>query len=290
MLLYYLVIAPLSRLPFMVLYRISDLLFLVMYHVFPYRKDVVMHNLRNSFPEKNEDELIMISKKFFRHFCDLIIESVKTFSISEKEVKKRIVCLNPEVANRHFAVGRSIVMIGGHYNNWELFAVGIDSQINHDCVGIYKPLSDKFMDKIMKKTRQQFGLQMLPTKEVKDFFAREKKRLTCTIFALDQSPSNIHQCHWMKFLNQDTAVVFGAEKYAREYNYPVVFGHLEKVKRGHYTFEMTEITADPGQMKPAEITEKATQLLERAIMNKPEFWLWTHKRWKHKRPDAMMNK
>lgn len=284
MILYYLLIAPLSRLPFWALYCISDVLFYLIYYVVPYRKKVVYQNLKNSFPEKSEAELLDISKKFFRHFCDLVVESIKTFSISKEEVLKRVVCVNPEVANRHYDKGKSVIIVGGHYNNWEIFAVAIDAQIKHDCVGIYKPLSDAFMDRIMKETRSQYGLEMIGTKTVKDFFKNEKNRLTATIFANDQSPSNISQCHWMTFLNQDTPVIFGAEKYAVEYDYPALFGHIEKVKRGHYTFTLYEIAAEPKKTKHAEITETSTRLLEAAIQKKPEYWLWTHKRWKHKRP------
>ncbi len=242
-----------------------------------------MQNIRNSFPEKTQAEHIVITKKFYRHFCDLVLESLKVFTISEKEVRERMVVKNAELVNSYFEQGRSIIIAGGHYNNWELFAVAIDAPIKHHVIAIYKPLSNLFFEKKMRETRGKYGLQMISSKIVKEVFEKNRTTLTATIFAIDQSP-NPRKCHWMKFLNQDTGVLFGTEKYAKEYNYPVVFGHLTKVKRGYYSLEFFKAFDEPNQTQHGEITEKITQMLEEQIIEKPEFWLWTHKRWKHKKP------
>lgn len=285
-LLYYLVIIPISLLPFPLLYALSDGLYILFYYMLGYRKKVVLQNIRNSFPDKTEKEHIEICKKFYRHFCDLVVESLKTFTISEKEVLKRVICTNPEVIDKYFDQKRSVIIAGGHYNNWELFAVAVDALIKHKTVGIYKPLSNKYFDGKMRGTRSKYGLEMISTKEVKPFFDKHINVLTATIFGTDQSPSNPNNAYWMKFLNQDTGVLFGAEKFAKEYNYPVVYGRLNKLKRGHYSLDFTDVTNTPTETAYGEITEKITLLLEKDIEAIPQYWLWTHRRWKHKRPEG----
>ncbi|MDF2436395.1 MAG: hypothetical protein K0Q95_771 [Bacteroidota bacterium] len=282
--LYYLVILPISSLPFPVLYAISDFLFFILYRVTGYRKKVVLANIQRSFPEKSAKEQEEICRKFYHHFCDLVLESLKTFTISEEEVKKRVVCTNPEVINKYYDQNRSVIIAGGHYNNWEIFAVAVDSFIKHKAVGIYKPLSNKYFDEKMRNTRSKYGLYMISTRDVKKVFDEEAGRRTATIFAIDQSPSNPDNAYWMEFLKQDTGILFGVEKYAKEYDYPVLYGRINKVKRGHYTFELFDVTDKPKEMAYGEIMEKATMMLEQDIRNQPEFWLWTHRRWKHKKP------
>jgi len=283
-LLYYLVIIPVSLLPFPLLYLVSDFLFFLFYYVLGYRKKVIVGNIQRSFPDKTEKEKKEIVKKFYRHFCDLILESIKTFTISEKQVQKRVVCKNPEGIDKYYAKNRSVIIAGGHYNNWELFAVAVDSQIKHKAIGIYKPLTNKYFDNILRKTRSKYGLYMISTRDVKKVFEEEKNNLTATIFAIDQSPSNPDKAYWTTFLNQDTGVLFGTEKYAKDYNQVVVYGRINKEKRGHYSYEFFDVTDNPAATEHGEITEKITRMLETDINNQPEFWLWSHKRWKHKKP------
>jgi KDO2-lipid IV(A) lauroyltransferase len=216
------------------------------------------------------------------------LESLKTFTISEKEVLKRVTCKNPEVINKYYDRQQSVIVAGGHYNNWEIFAVAINALIKHKAIGIYKPLSNLYFDKKMRDTRSKYGLYMISTKIVKQVFEQEADNLTAIIFAIDQSPSNPKSAHWMKFLNQDTAVLFGTEKYAKEYNYPVVYGRINKEKRGYYSFELFEVTDQPASTAHGEITEKITHLLEKDIRNIPQYWLWSHRRWKHK-PETAKN-
>jgi Kdo2-lipid IVA lauroyltransferase/acyltransferase len=282
-LLYYLIIIPISLLPYPLLYGVSDLLFFLFYYLIGYRKKTVLQNIQRSFPAKTPAE----QSEIVKHFCDLILESLKVFTISDKEVKERMVFKNPELVNRYFERGQSMILAGGHYNNWELFAVGIDAAIKHPAIAIYKPLSNPFFDKKMRMTRGKYGLRMISTKAVKEVMDEEKSNLSMTIFGIDQSPGNPAKCYWTTFLNQDTGVLFGAEKYAKEYNYPVVFGHITKEKRGFYTFEFIEVSDHPRDTRFGEITEKVTRLIEADILQKPEHWLWSHKRWKHTRPTVL---
>lgn len=283
-LLYYCFIIPISLLPYKVLYVFSDGLFYLMYYVIKYRKAVVLKNISRSFPEKKPVEHTNIAKQFYRHFCDVILESFKIFTISEDEVKKRMIVVNPELFTPFYEQKRSIIFAGGHFNNWELFAVAINPPVKHQVIAIYKRLRNKYFDEKMRQSRGKFGLKLISTKVVKEEFETEKQNLTATIFAIDQSPSKANNCYWTTFLNQETAVAFGTEKYAKEYNYPVVFGHIEKVKRGFYQLKISLITAEPTEAAPGEIMEKLTKTLENDIIANPQYWLWTHKRWKLKKP------
>lgn len=285
-LLYYLVIIPISLLPFPILYLFSDTLFLLIFHVIGYRKKVVLENLNNSFPELSEKERYAICKKFYKHLCDLIVESIKTFTISEKEVRKRVVCKNPEVIDTFYDQNRSAIIFGGHFNNWELFAVAVDALVKHKSVGIYTPLSNKYFDNKMRETRSKYGLTMISTKKIKRYLDTHQNELTVTIFGGDQSPSNPRTAYWMKFLNQETGVQMGAERFAKQYNTPIVYGRINKEKRGYYSFEFFEITDNPIETKEGEITKKATLLLEKDIKALPQYWLWSHRRWKHKKPNT----
>lgn len=282
-LLYYFVILPVSYLPFPLLYLLSDFLYLVLYRVLGFRKPVVMTNLVKSFPDKNPDEIRRIADLFYSHLCDVIVESLKSFTISEAEIMKRMVLLNPELPDAYFEKGQSVILAGGHFNNWEWIAVSIDQQVKHKSVAIYKQLTNEFFDQKMRETRGRFGLMMISTKRVKDFFEKFRGTPTATIFAIDQSPGKVEKSYWTRFLNQDTAVLFGTEKYAREYGYPVLFGYIDKVKRGYYTFRFVTVTDNPAATAHGEITEKVTRLLEEEILAAPQYWLWTHRRWKHKK-------
>ncbi|KYG79517.1 lysophospholipid acyltransferase family protein [Roseivirga echinicomitans] len=279
---YYLIIKPLSLLPLWMLYILSDFLYIVAYKIGRYRISVVSANLRNSFPNHSEKELIEIRQQFYRHFTDLLVESLKIFSISEEEAKARFVVTNPEVLQPFIDTNRSILIVGGHYNNWEMLAVGIDAYIEHQSVAIYHALKNKFLNEKILASRSKFGLKMISRPDVKAFFANTTA-LTATIFGADQSPSIAKKVYWTHFLNQETAVMFGVEKFAKEKNSPVVFGGIKKVKRGYYEFTFEVLFAEPTLCLHGEITESHVRRLERQILEAPQYWLWTHKRWKRKK-------
>lgn len=274
---------PISYLPYPVLYVLSDGLYLLVYKLVGYRRKVVIQNITNSFPEKSHQEHMQIVRAFYHHFCDLVVESLKVFTISEAEVKQRMKLLNPEFSDRFFDKGQSVIIAGGHYNNWELFAVAIDSEIKHQTVALYKTLKNKFFDEKMRATRSKYGLIMTSTKKAKEEFEKSDG-LKAIIFGFDQSPSRSNNCYWGTFLNQDTPMIFGVEKYAKEYDFPVLFLRINKVKRGHYTYEYIEAIEEPRKTGYGEITRRINQLLEQDIIAKPPYYLWSHKRWKHKRP------
>ncbi len=254
-----------------------------MYYGFGYRKKVVFQNLRNSFPDKSEQEIKHIARKFYRHLNDLIIEGVKNFSISEKSACKRMKVLNPELLNAFADKNQSVILVGGHYNNWELLAIALDSQVKHQTVGLFTKLTNAFFNKVVLSSRSKYGIQMIPTKQASRFFTEDSSNNTATLFGADQSPTYSKNVIWTTFLNQETAVAFGTERYAKQYDYPVIYGKIEKVKRGHYTFEMEVITDQPNSLDYGAISIEHTQRLEKQILREPAYWLWTHKRWKRKR-------
>ena len=265
------------------MYLFSDFAFLILYDLLGYRKKVVFENIKNSFPEKTIEEQELIMKRFYKHFCDIIVESLKGFVLSEEELRKRFTIVNSELANNYFKQGKDVVFVGGHYNNWEILAQGVNLELQHKIVGIYKPLSNKYFNHKMKKSREKYGMLLCPTSKTKVFLERDLGKPKGTIFAIDQSPGNPNKSYWMPFLNQETPVLFGAEKYATKYNSPVIFCTINKVKRGHYEGVLKLICDAPQETEYGYITEKNTKMLEKDILENPEFWLWTHRRWKHKR-------
>lgn len=282
-LLYYLVLKPLSLLPNRVLYGLSDLLAFMIYHGKLYRRQVVIQQLTDSFPDKSPTEIQQIAKKFYAHFCDLLVESLMIFSISKAEAINRCRVADAGIFEKLHAAGRNVIVVGGHYNNWEMFAVAFAAQIPHQAVALYKPLSNKRFDRLMQESRSKYGLGLYPKKQAGQIFRGGDGKLFAAVFAADQNPGPSKNVLWLHFLNQETSVVMGAEKYAREYDCAVVFGTLLKVKRGHYEVHFQLITENPAADPPGSITAQHVSLLEADIVRQPEFWLWTHRRWKKKR-------
>jgi KDO2-lipid IV(A) lauroyltransferase len=285
---YYGVVTPISLLPFPLLYALSDVLAAILYHVVGYRKKVVMRNLENSFPEMSHAERVRIARKFYRHFCDLTLESVKIFTISEKDARERVTYFDTHVPNKYFEQGKSVIVAMAHYNNWEMIAVTVDQAIKHHACAIYKPLTNKYFDKKMLDSREKYGIKMIHNRRVVKELVRmrDKGELTATHFLIDQAPAIDSTSHWMTFLNQDTAVLIGTESIAKSLNYAVVFLDVQKPKRGHYTARFIDVIDSPRACADNEITEKVTRLLEDFIKEKPEFWLWSHNRWKRTRETA----
>ena len=279
---YYILILPLSLLPYPLLYLLSDIFFLIMYRVIGYRKEVVFTNLKNSFPNKSKQELKKIMSDFYRHLCDIIMESVKGFTISEKQLRKRLIIKNPEFSNYFADKRQSIIFVGGHYNNWEICAQAFAMYSKHKCIGIYKPLSNAFINDKIYTSRSKYGMHLISMKQTKKSF-EDGDEPKAIVFGSDQNPANPKRAHWVQFLNQDTGVLFGVERYAKEYDWPVVFVSIRKAKRGYYEVEYSLVTDNPNEEPHGKITEDFTKRLEQDIINQPQYWLWSHKRWKHKR-------
>ena len=292
---YYLIIYPfiylLSLLPFWAIYGLSHFFKFLIFDVIGYRKKVVETNLRNAFPEKSEKEIKQIANKFYLYFCDLILETIKTLTISKKKVLQHVTFENPEVVNKFYNKGQSVILVLGHYGNWELCGAASNYFFDSQFYAIYKPLHNKEFDNLLIKMRSRSGVRLIKMKETykKIFSMVEKEELFTVAFIADQTPSP-DNAYWTTFLNQDTPVFWGTENVARKTNLPVVYATLKRPKRGYYSVELEVIHTCPKESIIGEISEAHTRLLERDIKEQPEIWLWTHKRWKHKKPANVLNK
>lgn len=276
-----------ALLPFRLLYVLSDILYVVAYYLIGYRLKVVRRNLKASFPEKNEDELKQIEKDFYHHFCDYIVETIKVLHISNKEIRERMVFNNTDLLKDLMKDGNSAILFLGHYGNWE-WVPSITRHFADTTLGqIYRPLKNKAFDDIFLKIRStfgSFGIAKNNTLRVIMESKRENKKVLIG-FMSDQTPSvaNIH--YWTKFLNQDTPVYTGVERIAKKTGFRVAYLDIIKVGRGRYTSEVKLISDDPKSEPEFAITEKYIREMEKTILRSPAYWLWTHKRWKHKKED-----
>ncbi len=286
-LLYYLIIIPASYLPLRVIYFFTDFFYLLLILFIPYRKKVVRTNLIKSFPEKSLKEIKKIERKFYRHFTDLLAEGVKNFTISKNELSKRMIVDNPEILDDLYAKNKSVILVSGHYNNWEWLVTSQNYLFEHQALGIGMPLSNKFWDEKINNHRSRFGMKVVHAKNFKEVISKEVNSPIAILVLGDQSPPDSNKSYWMNFLHQQTAVLFGTEQMANEYGFSVVFFAMEKVKRGFYKMRLELITEDPKSMNWGEITESHTKLLEKEINLKPQFWIWSHKRWKRAIPENL---
>lgn len=286
LLVYYILLFPISKLPWKLLYAFSDFLYWLVYKVLRYRVKVVNQNLRNSFPEKSEREIKEVRRKFYRHFCDITLETIRMQNMKAEEILKRQTVANPEIVDHIYEQGRGLIVCTAHYNNWEYVATGINPWFKHQTLGIYHQFKSKFFERKMLEARSVTGMLLISRKAVKEGYFDEHDDPYAIFFGVDQSPTTAKKVYWTNFLNQETSVAFGAEKYAKERNAPVVFAKNEKVKRGHYRMTLEILTEEPLATKHGEITEMHTKTLEKIILEKPEYWLWTHKRWKRKRKEG----
>lgn len=274
----------LGRTPFWLIYIWADIFYLISYHLIGYRKKTVIQNLKNSFPEKTDAEIKMISIAFYHHFSDLVFETIKSYQISEETLKRRVKYKNPEVLNELYAKGKSVALLSGHYGNWE-WILALPKIINHQLNAIYRPIQNIQFDDYMKKTRSRFGAFLMPAHiSLRIMLQLEKTgQLSATYYLTDQTALHDTQ-YWMTFLNQETPVFPGPEKVASRLKQAVVFIDIQKVRRGYYEVEFTKLFDDASQTKEYEVTKAHTKFLEDIIRKRPELWLWSHKRWKHTRP------
>ncbi|NJK95372.1 MAG: lysophospholipid acyltransferase family protein [Bacteroidales bacterium] len=272
-------------LPLRVLYIISDINYYIIFYIVRYRKETVFTNLKNSFPEKSETEIAQIAKKFYKHLCDLFVETIKQLQFTEEERRMRIKIQNPEILDNLYKEHKLILTAMGHFNNWEWIS-SLTRPPGFQIVSIYKTLHNKSFDRLMLKLRSISGSILVSTSQTFRYLNNWKKSDSRAFFCFisDQSPLKKDIHYWTKFLNQDTPIFVGIEKMAVKMNLPVCYFRLHKIKRGFYELEIIPITDNPAQLKPFEITEAHVRFLEEDINNQPECWLWSHRRWKRK-PD-----
>ena len=272
-----------SRLPMFILYLISDFFYVLLYYVFGYRKEVVLKNISYAFPEKSEEEKQKIAKKFYKHFTDIMIESIKSFSISEKEILKRYKYKNPELVNKYAKEGKSIALVSAHLANWE-WSISTPLVLDIDIFGAYNKLRNETFEKTLRENREKFGIKGATTanfiKLIKHNF--ENNFQGAYILLSDQSPHIEKTFHWGTFFGVKVPVHTGAEMLAKKNDLVVINYRAKKIKRGYYETDFELITENPKDYKDYEITDKFLRITERNITEQPEFYLWSHNRFKHK--------
>ena len=272
-----------SRLPFKIIYGLSGILFIFLYHFPGYRKKIVLNNLDRAFPEKEKKEINALARQFYRYFSDLVMETIKGPGLSEKEWRKRFIYRNPGLINRYFSKGQSVLLLGSHYGNWEWGSFSIPLFTKHQVVGIYKPIKNKGVEKYFNQLRQQWGLQLVSMANTGRAIVKYKDQPTLFVLIADQTPVDIKNAHWLQFLHQDTPFLHGPDKLARRTGYPVIYAKIIRVKRGYYEVWFEELCPTPLLTKEGEITRLYAQALEKTIASDPKYWLWSHRRWKRTR-------
>ena len=270
--------------PFRLLYIFSDILRFIFYYLIKYRKRVVFDNLRRAFPDKTKKEIERIAWASYRNLCDIMLESFKGLVISNKELLKRYKLIHDEVCNSYADKGQSAIYLAAHYANWE-WAISIDLHLRHQIVSVFKPIKNKRFNAYMKRFRERFGMKLVPMSETRTVFKENSKSIGLVLIA-DQSPSTTHNSIWADFLNRDTPCIHGPEAYAKKLGIPLIFMEFQRVKRGFYSLEFFHFIPEPSGYKDGEITQAYMKRLEEYITRKPEDWIWTHKRWKHKRENG----
>lgn len=273
-----------SLLPFWFLYILSDFLNVIVYYLIRYRRKIVTQNLKNSFPEKRLVEIKQIEKKYYHNLCDIVVEFIKIRHISIDQLKKRMIITNPAILHELYIQNKSVFLTVGHCGNWDWFGKTMPYITDHKVFAIYKELSSNDFDSYMKSLRSRFGdPTLIESKSTYRSLLQSKDTINAVFLAGDQTPGGLDVNYWTNFLNQDTPFFVGIEKMAKSLDYAVLFFDIRRISRGYYEATITPISLNPKETKTNEITESYVRLLENAIIKNPDNWLWSHRRWKHKR-------
>ena len=273
-----------GNLPFPILYILSNFLNFIVYSVIGYRLNIVEKNLSLSNLNLNKKQKQVLKKKFYSHFCDIYLEMIKLDYLNEKQIKDRFKVLNPELADKYLSEGKSVILMVSHYGGYE-WCTTLDMYFKHQVAAIYTPLKDKELEKITLKSRERHGMVLIPRySALDDIRLLEKSDIKYMYgFVADQSPQIRKINYWSKFLGVEVPVFTGAERMAKELDVPVIFAKMSKIKRGRYELKLELITDKPNSVEDFEITEKYLRLVENQIHEDPNYYFWTHNRFKHRK-------
>ncbi len=272
-----------SLIPMSQLYVLSDGVSFLLRVVFKYRRKVVETNLKNSFPNKDEAEIQAIQKGFYKNLSDIILEGIKGLSMSKSDLQKRFQYLNVDIINQEFEKGNSVIVIASHIANWEWGVLSFNFWTTGQVVGVYKPLNNQFIDTYYNGKRKKWGLQLTSMAQTGRAIIARKKEPTVFVFIADQTPSDVKHAHWFDFLNQDTPFLHGVDKIARKTGYPIFNTDIKRINRGQYEVTFNKLSDHPNELAESEVTNLYIRELEKIIQDRPESWLWSHKRWKRRR-------
>lgn len=273
-----------SILPFRLFYWFSDFVYLILYYIIGYRKKTVRENLALAFPNLSAKERLVIEKKSYHHLCDMFLEMIKTMTISPEEMNKRFVITNLEVVKEYEKKGKSTILLASHYASWE-WLLSLNEKTLFRGIGVYKKIANKYFDKLIRDIRSKYKAELVETKRAIPLIAENQEKGILSMYGLasDQSPKLNRAFHWNKFMGVEVPVHTGAEMLAKRYDLNVLFVKVKKVKRGFYEATFLPITDNPKSIPDFEITNVFLREVEKQILEAPEYYFWTHKRWKHKR-------
>ena len=286
-LLSYILLYPLlwlmSILPMRLLFIISDVISFILYYIIGYRKKIVRSKIKLCFPEKTHKERLDIEKKAFRHFVDVFMELIKSFTITEKEISKRLLITNPELPDSFYDQNKSVIFLSGHYANWEWVSFIVERSLKYNMSVVYKQLTNVYFDRLIKKTRIKFGVKFVPTKEFYPEILTNIKnnKIQAYGFLADQNPRWEKIKYWGKFMGIDVPIIVGPETIARKLDLPVFYFQTERVKRGVYQSTFVLLEEQPKQAPLYQLTDKYMGELENQIRKSPEYYFWTHRRFRH---------
>lgn len=268
------------------MYWLSDILFIVVYHVARYRRRVTRANLSKAYPGRTAAERLRIERAYYRHLCDLLVEGVYGLYAPLRCLMGRYRFANRELVNRYYEQGRSVILLSSHYNNWEYMVATLGCQVMHHAVGVGKPLDDKWAAGFVTRRRSRFGTKIADQTNVRETFAYFEGHGVPTAYMMlaDQSPSNERKSYWVPFLHQETPFLYGAEYFARKYNIPVLYYEVAKVRRGRYEVRFAPLCDEPRIAPQYSIVSEYIRRLGETLRDGPQYWLWSHRRWKRRRP------
>jgi KDO2-lipid IV(A) lauroyltransferase len=276
----YALLYTVSLLPLWVLYGLSDFLSFVVYRIIGYRKAVVLSNLAIAFPEKSGAERSRIAKAFYSNFTDSMLESIKLISAGDRLIDKMFVA-DPKVFEVFSGTDKNIQIHALHNFNWEVVNQGVSREMKLPFLAVYQPIISPFFEQLFKKIRSKFGTVLIPANDFKNNFLPHQGRQYTIALVADQNPGNPAKAWWVNFFGKPAPFVMGPENAARARDTVVVFGNFYKIRRGLYTFVAEKITDDPASMQPGELTLRYIQYIEDRIRERPDNYLWSHRRWKH---------
>lgn len=272
-----------SILPFRIFYWLSDFVYFLVYYVLGYRRKVVRENIALTLPHLTEAERKKIEKKFYQHMCDMFLETIKTMSITPEEMEKRFSVTNIDLVQDYFKKGKSVILVASHYASYE-WLLTINPKLGFQGVAVYKKLANPYFDKLVRKIRSKYNTEMIETKKAIPTMAQNQRDGKLSLYGLasDQSPKLDRIFHSMSFLGIEVPVHTGAEMLAKKYDLAVIMVKVKKIKRGYYQATFVSLADNPKDFEDFRITEMYLNEVEKQILEQPEFYLWTHKRWKHR--------
>jgi KDO2-lipid IV(A) lauroyltransferase len=273
-----------SRLPLRALYAFSSFLYLLAFYVVRHRHQVIRGQLEKVFPDASDAERERIHKRFLKNFCDVVVEVLKSVSMTEADMRAHVNIVNLSEARRHLDAGQSVMLVTSHLCNWEWLLHGVTLQLGYPVDAAYKPLHDQWAERLMLKIRSRFGARLVPAKELLADFLRRRGIVRAVAMNADQAPVSTDKRYWTQFLGQDTAFYMGAEQIARATRLPILYVAVRRIRRGYYEVELRPLWDGREVTEPNAVTERYARACEIDVLKSPADWLWSYRRWRLKKP------